>query len=173
MTSGKIAPDRWRLSFSEAEAAFVINVLARLARHYQEDPAQWSSALRDYWHGSLASGPEASAPDLKEAQDYLAEARAEIRSERLALTENWIQEYELAEDRQPWEVEVSTAERDEFVAMLNDRRLTLALEAGISDADMETDPGHIPDDARRSAILEIDLLGHFILVTLGPQIYRP
>jgi len=34
------------------------------------------------------------------------------------------------------------------------------------------DLGQIPDDARRAAILEIDVLGHFILVMLGPQIYR-
>jgi hypothetical protein len=172
MTCEQLGPDRWRLSFSEAEAAFVINVLARLARHYQEDPAQWTPALRDFWQGSIAHD-EAGAPDLQEARELLAESRAELRSERLALTENWIREYELAEDRQPWQVEVSTAERDEFVAMLNDRRLALSLEAGISDTDMEAEPGQISDDARRGAILEIDVLGHFILVTLGPQIYRP
>jgi hypothetical protein len=28
-------------------------------------------------------------------------------------------------------------------------------------------------DDRRAAILEIDVLGHFIMVLLGPQIYRP
>ncbi len=103
----------------------------------------------------------------------LSEARAELRSERLALAERWIREYDIAEDRQPWQVEISGAERDEFLAMLNDRRLSLALEIGISDAEMEIDPSRISDDARRSAILEIDVLGHFILVTLGPQIYRP
>jgi hypothetical protein len=172
MNCEQIGPDRWRLSFSEAEAAFVINVLARLARHYQEDPAQWTPALRDFWQGAIAHD-EAGAPELDEARELLAESRAELRSERLALTENWIREYELAEDRQPWQVEVSTAERDEFVAMLNDRRVALALEAGISDTDMEAEPGQISDDARRGAILEIDVLGHFILVTLGPQIYRP
>jgi hypothetical protein len=171
MTCEQLGPDRWRLSFSEAEAAFVVNVLARLARHYQEDPSQWTPALRAFWQGAIARDED--APDLRDARELLAESRAELRSERLALTENWIREYELAEEREPWQVEISTAERDEFVAMLNDRRLALALEAGISDAEMEAEPGQISDDARRGAILEIDVLGHFILVTLGPQIYRP
>jgi hypothetical protein len=57
--------------------------------------------------------------------------------------------------------------------MLNDRRLLLALELGITEEDMETDPDRISNEARRASILEIDVLGHFILVMLGPQIYRP
>ena len=28
-------------------------------------------------------------------------------------------------------------------------------------------------DDRRAAVLEIDVLGHFIMVILGPQIFRP
>jgi hypothetical protein len=173
MTCEQLDSEHWRLSFSEPEAGFIINVLARLARHYQEDPAQWSPALRAYWQGDIASGSAPRPPELNESQEMLTEARAELRSERLALAESWIREYEIAEDRQPWRVEITGAERDEFVSMLNDRRLTLALGAGISDTDMETDPTRITDDARRSAILEIDVLGHFILVTLGPQIHRP
>ncbi len=172
MTCEQMASDRWRLSFSEAEGAFIINVLARLARHYQEDPAQWTPALRAFWQGTIAHD-EANATELHDARELLAESREELRSERLALVENWIRDYELAEERQPWQVEISTAERDEFVAMLNDRRVALALESGISDSDMEAEPGRISDDARRGAILEIDVLGHFILVTLGPQIFRP
>jgi hypothetical protein len=38
---------------------------------------------------------------------------------------------------------------------------------------METDLSRIADESRRAAVLEIDVLGHFILVILGPQIYRP
>ena len=121
----------------------------------------------------MTHGQVSDKNELKEAQEVLSEARAELRSERQALVENWIRDYELAEERDPWKVEISSAERDEFVAMLNDRRLLLALELGITEQDMEADPGQISEEARRSAILEIDVLGHFILVTLGPQIYRP
>jgi hypothetical protein len=173
MTCEKIAAGQWRLSFSEPEAAFLINVLARLASHYQEDPAQMPPALRAYWQGSISAEKPLANTELKESQEMLSESREEMRSERLALAESWLREYEIAEDRNPWRVELSTAERDEFVAMLNDRRLCLALEIGISDAEMEIDPSRISDNVRRSAILEIDVLGHFILVTLGPQIYRP
>jgi hypothetical protein len=173
MTCEQIDSQGWRLSFSEPEAGFIVNILARLGRHYQEDPAKWPPALRAYWQGSISAGPAPRPPELAESQEILAEARTELRSERLALAESWIREYEIAENRQPWQVEISNAERDEFVAMLNDRRLTLALGLGISDLDMEMEPSHITDEARRAAILEIDVLGHFILVTLGPQIHRP
>jgi hypothetical protein len=173
MTCEQIDPGQWRLSFSEPEGGFVINVMTRLASHYREDPSEMPPGLSAYWQGTISHAPGPRPDDLQEAQETLAEARAELRSERLALAERWIREYDITEDRQPWQVEISSAERDEFLAMLNDRRLSLALEIGISDAEMEIDPSRISDDARRSAILEIDVLGHFILVTLGPQIYRP
>jgi len=172
MNCEQIAPGQWRLSFIEPEADFIINVLARLGRHYQEDISRMPPALRAYWQGTITKGEIDDKSDLKESQEVLAEARAELRSERLGLVENWIREFELAEDRNPWQVEISTAERDEFVAMLNDRRMLLATELGITEADMEADPHQIANEARRASVLEIDVLGHFILVTLGPQIYR-
>jgi len=173
MTCEPIAPDQWRLSFTEPEAGFLVNVLARLGKHYQDDVARMPPALRAYWQGTISRGGVADQDDLKESQEVLAEARAELRAERLALVENWMREYELAEERDPWKVEISSAERDEFIAMLNDRRMFLALELGITEEDMEAAPNQIPQEARRVSILEIDVLGHFILVMLGPQIYRP
>jgi hypothetical protein len=172
MISEQIELGQWRLSFSEPEADFVVNTLARMGKHYQEDIAQMSPALRAYWQGNVTRDA-ANSEHLRESQEVLSEARNELRSERLQLVENWIREYELAEERDPWNVVLSTAERDEFVAMINDRRMLLAHELGITEADMETDLARIADEARRAAVLEIDVLGHFLLVVLGPQIYRP
>jgi hypothetical protein len=171
MTCVSLDDGRWRLGFSEPEAAFLVTVLERLVRHYSRDAAGLPPAVRNYWQGAISRRPGTS--DLDDAQEMLTEAREELRGERADLAENWLREYELADERDPWQVEITTAERDDFVAMLNDRRVTLALESGISDSDMEIDPSHISHDARRSAILEIDVLGHFILVTLGPQTQRP
>jgi hypothetical protein len=173
MTCEPIAPGQWRLSFNEPEADDLIGVLARLGKHYQEDVARMPSALRAYWRGTICGDGAADREELQESQEALAEARAELRSERLALVENWLREFELTEERDPWRVEISSAERDEFVAMLNDRRMLLALEIGITEEDMESDSGQIPDRARRQGIREIDFLGHVILITLGRQIYRP
>jgi hypothetical protein len=173
MISEQLSPDVWQLSFNEPEAAFVINVLARLGKSYQADMAEMSPALRAYWQGAIAKGEAAQKEDMRESQEVLADARAELRSERLALVENWMREFELAEDRDPWKVELSSAERDEFISMLNDRRMMLAFELGVTEADMEADPSKMTDEARRVGILEIDVLGHFILVMLGPQIHRP
>ncbi len=171
MTCEKNAHGQWRLSFTGPEAGFLINVLARLGKNYQEDVARMPPALRAYWQGTITRG--GGKDDLKESQEVLAEARTELRAERLALVENWLRDFELAEERDPWKVEISSAERDEFVAMLNDRRMLLALELGVTEQDMEADPGRISNETRRAGVLEIDVLGHFILVMLGPQIYRP
>jgi hypothetical protein len=173
MTSEQINPGQWKLSFAEHEAAFIIHMMAQLGRQYQEDTAKMSPALRAYWEGTITRDKSDAKEELTEAQELLTESRAELRSQRLELVENWIQEYELAENRNPWQVEVTGAERDEFVSMLNDRRMMLAFQLGVSEADMEVDPNQIPDESRRHAIFEIDVLGHFILVILGPQIHRP
>jgi len=173
MTCQPIDAEHWRLAFEEPEALFIVGVLARLGRSYHDDLSQLPPALRAYWQGEITSGNVSEEDGLKESQEVLSEARAELRSERLALAENWLREFEIAEERNPWTVEITTAERDEFVAMLNDRRILLALEIGVTDGEMETDLGQIADEARRNAVFEIDILGHFILVTLGPQIYRP
>jgi len=172
MTSERIEPGEWQLSFSQPEAEFIMNTLARLGRHYQEDVTQMSPSLRAYWQGTLTRGA-ADKDELRESQEVLSEARIELRAERLALVENWMQEYELAESRDPWKVEISNTERDEFISMLNDRRMLIALELGITEADMEADLAQLANETRRASILEIDVLGHFILVMLGPQIYRP
>jgi len=173
MTCEQIEPGRWRVSFTGPEAGFILNVLARLGRNYQENISLMPSALRAYWQGTISRGGGGEKDDLKESQEVLAEARAELRSERLALVENWLRDYELAEERDPWIVELSSSEREEFVSMLNDRRMLLAVELGITEQDMECDPRQIPNEARRSTVLEIDVLGHFILIMLGPQIHRP
>ena len=100
----------------------------------------------------------------------LADSRADLRSERLALAESWLRDFELAEE--PWVMEMTGAERDEFIAMLNDRRLVLAVESGVAHENGLGESKLTLDD-RRAAVLEIDVLGHFIMVLLGPQIYRP
>jgi hypothetical protein len=168
MTSEQIEPGRWRLVFSEPEAIFLTNVLARLARHYAEDLAGLPPAVRRFWQNG--SSEPSTREDGEESREVLAESRDELRSERRTLAESWLREYEIAEERDPWTVELTTAERDEFVAMLNDRRLVLGLETGVLN---EGHPVDISSEAKRVALMEIDVLGHFIMVTLGPQIYRP
>ncbi len=172
MTCEQYEPGHWRLSFTEPETEFVIATLARLGQQYHEDVSKMPPALRAYWQGVITRDESAPREEVRDLQDDLTEARTELRAERLSLVENWLREYDLSEARDPWSVEIDTAERDEFIAMLNDRRMALAIEMGITEDDMESDLAQIPDDARRAGILEIDVLGHFILVMLGPQIFR-
>ena len=149
-----------------------MNVLARLARHYHEDMAELSPALRTFWQSGASvreAAAKAGSGEAEESRDVLAESRADLRSERCELAESWLREFELAEE--PWTVEMTTAERDEFISMLNDRRLILALETGLTREDMPAS-GKVAVEDRRTAIMEIDVLGHFIMVMLGPQIFR-
>jgi hypothetical protein len=168
MTCEQIDNGRWRLTFAEPEAAFLMNVLARLARHYRDDLDGVSPAMRDFWRTG-ASVPVNDAAG-GESRDVLAESREELRSERCALAEAWLRDFELAEE--PWVIDMTTSERDEFVAMLNDRRLILAVETGVVRQD-NLPTSKLGIDGQRAAILEIDVLGHFIMVLLGPQIHRP
>ena len=172
MTCEPLDNNRWRLSFAEPEAAFIMNVLARLARHYREDIAELSPELRTFWQNGASvrdAAQKAEGGEAGESRDVLAESRADLRSERRELAESWLRDFELAEE--PWTFEMTTAERDEFVSMLNDRRLILALEAGITQEDAPASSKVTVDD-RRTAIMEIDVLGHFIMIMLGPQIFR-
>jgi hypothetical protein len=89
------------------------------------------------------------------------------------MVENWLREYELAEEHDPWRVEISGAERDDFIGILNDRRMLLAADMGVTEEDMDAEPAQILNESRRMGIFEIDRLGYFIMVMLGPQIYRP
>src|ERR1700733_12465764 len=111
MTCEQIEPGQWRLSFAEPETELVLVTLARLGRHYQEDVHKMPPALRAYWQGVISSNPGEPTKEVRELQDDLAEARTELRSERLALIENWMREYELAEERDPWPVDLTTTER--------------------------------------------------------------
>jgi hypothetical protein len=175
MTCETLGDGRWRLAFPEAEALFFVNVLARLREHYAQDLSSLPPSQRTYWKETRS--PELTAPvardAAKEEENVLGDARAELRSQRLVLAENWLQDFELADSRDPWTVELADGDRDEFVAMLNDRRLLLALEIGLNEADLERGPQIFrADNPRTAALLEIDLLGHFIMVILGPQTYR-
>jgi hypothetical protein len=172
MTCDPLENGNWRVSLAEPEAAFLMNVLARLARHYHEDLGDLSPALRDFWqHGASVATPGAktTGDEAEESREVLAESRAEMRGERRVLAESWLRDFELAEE--PWVFEMTTAERDEFAAMLNDRRLILAVEAGLTQKEPNA-PGKMALDDRHVALMEIDVLGHFIMILLGPQISR-
>jgi hypothetical protein len=171
MTCEPLDQGRWRLSLAEPEAAFLMNVLARLARHYREDLADLSPELRTYWQSGASvpvAAQKAEGAEAGESREVLAESRADLRSERRDLAESWLRDFELAEE--PWQFEMTTAERDEFVSMLNDRRLILALETGLTQEELSPSAIVAVDD-RRAAFMEIDVLGHFIMMMLGPQVF--
>jgi hypothetical protein len=85
MTCERIDAGHWRLTFGEPEAAFLMNVLARLAKHYREDLGEMSPALRAWWQtGASVSAAQqpAKGEQAEESREMLAESRADLRSER-------------------------------------------------------------------------------------------
>ena len=88
---------RWRLGFAEPEAAFLMNVLARLARHYRDDLAGLSPALRAFWQSGAsapAAAQKAEGGEAGESREVLAESRADLRGERGALAESWLRDFD-------------------------------------------------------------------------------
>ncbi len=169
MTCTQLDSENWRIRFDEPDAYLVVHILAQLERHYRLAVDDLSPAQQAYWRGNVVRSTEASPEEIEASNELLSEARAELRSERLNLVEAWLRDFELAEDRDPWVVELDATERDEFIAMINDRRLLLALEFAITEKEMDQPLQDFTDDTRRMVRMEIGILGSMIGIILDPE----
>ncbi len=52
----------------------------------------------------------------------------------------------MAENHNPWSVEISSEDRDEFISILNDRRMLLSIDLGITQEDMDADLNEITNE---------------------------
>lgn len=171
MTCVPLGRERWRLEFSESESLFLATILSQLAHHYRQDLDDLPEALQEYWREPESADP--ADEDKEGSREILSEMRQELRSERLVLVENWLRNYEEAGKHDPWTVELNLAEKDDFIAMLNDRRLLLARQFELVEKDVEQESEEKMSEDRRVALWEINILGHLIFVLIGPQIYQP
>lgn len=150
---------QWRLDLNEIEAHLLAGSLDRLVSHYRMTLEDLPEALQDYWRGRLAA--EKDAEQLRDAQQQLEEERLAWRGERLPKVEKWLAAYDESGIGRAWTLRLDREEMETFLVVLNDRRLTLAVEFGIDETLMEADMDAINDVALRQALWEVNILAHF------------
>jgi hypothetical protein len=147
----------WALSFNEAEALLLVGALRQLAKHYTVKVEDLPSRLQEYWVGRLSANTQIEE-DLSEEREALAEERKLWRSERLVWIEEQLKQYPVGK---PWLVTVDAAGLETLLCVINDRRLLLAVDHAVTEAEMDMDPEALADEARRHVLWEIHLLAIF------------
>lgn len=147
----------WALSFNEAEGLLLAGAFRQLARHYAVNVEELPERLKAYWTGRMSADPRVNE-QLADEREVLAEERKLWRSERLVWIEGRLKDYPAGK---PWRFTVDPAELETLLSVLNDRRLTLAVEHAVTEAEMDTDPEEVTDEARRHVLWEIHLLAIF------------
>jgi hypothetical protein len=154
----KKSPDGWALALTPQEAVVLAISMDELIQHYRIDPENLSRRLKDFWNGRISARP-GDAALLEDEAEHLKAERFGWRSERLIRLEKWLATFPRAEE-QPWTLLLSTDDFEEFLCILNDRRLLLAVEHNVTEADMDTDPAYVRDEIKARALWEIHMLAY-------------
>ncbi len=151
-------PDAILLRFEPAEREILVSSLLELRKHYETELSQMSEELQRHWRGVLTRGE--GAEEIPGAAEELEAERLSWRPERVELLRKWLApEGSLQNSAQP-SLRLSQGEADEFLSMLNDRRLTLALGQGITDEQMEWNPLTVKARDLQKALWEIHFLAY-------------
>jgi len=143
------------LDFEGAEKEILFLSLTEIQEHYEADFEKLPQALKKYWSGTLSASAD---PELAEAAEDLRETRLAWRSDRLKALDRWLASDGVLADPDSHRLRLDPDEIDLFLAILNDRRLTLAILHGFDDPDMEVNPASIEDNDRQRALWEVHFL---------------
>lgn len=160
--------DGWHLCFNEPEAVILSASLRAVQKHYAVEVEDLPEHLRAHWQGRL-SRDDATNAKLEADNEMLAEERAAWRSQRLVAVQDWLDGYQLG---RPWEIRLDDDRMGDFLAVLNDRRLTLSVEHGIGQKEMDMEIEDARDPKLRDILFEIEVLAMFqvnCLATLDGQ----
>lgn len=146
--------DALELEFEGTERELLVMSLTELQKQYEVALDELPPALQAYWKGTLSSQPD---PTLAEAAEDLKDARLAWRSERLNAVDHWLGLKGSLLDKDNDFFVLEADEIDLFLAVLNDRRLSLAALHDFGDAAMEIHPSAAPAEAQR-ALWEVHLL---------------
>ncbi len=168
MTSELLPDGGIRIAFAEDETGLMeLAFLQLVAAYTLKTEGRPSQA---YWDGMISKTKPDQENGLDEAQEMLQEARAELKSERAALAKTWLSQFQAA-NRAPFILELKPAERDELVAMINDRRLIVAMEAELSEGDIEGENENL-SPFKQAAVREIEMFGNLIMAIIGPSLLQ-
>jgi hypothetical protein len=165
MMSESMPGGKLRFTLTRDEGLYFQALLVRLSDSY-ENPKE---ATRAYWEGRISVTKPNEENGLEDAQEMLKESRGELRSERSELCKSWLVRLQNSAKMEIMTFDLKPNERDEFVAILNDRRLGLALETGLWEAEMQTTKVSELAPPKRAAVTEVDRLAKWISAVIGPQ----
>ena len=143
------------LDFEGAEKEILFLSLTEIQEHYEADFEKLPESLKKYWSGTLSASAD---PELAEAAEDLKETRLAWRSDRLKALDRWLSTDGALADLASHGLRLESDEIDLFLAILNDRRLILALLHGFDDPVMEVNPASIDDHDRQRALWEVHFL---------------
>jgi hypothetical protein len=158
---GKLALE---LEGPEKEALWVS--LLALRDHYRAELAELPEPLRRYWVGSI-SKESLTGPEAEEAEELLKETRLAWRSERAELVERWLERTHPVPGTGRSRLVLERDEVDAFLSIINDRRLTLAVEHGIGEEEMNRNPLWVSSRSLQRALWEIHFLAYLQEVLLS------
>ncbi|MDD4932451.1 MAG: DUF2017 family protein [Methylacidiphilaceae bacterium] len=144
--------------FEPAEREILLGSLLELRKHYQTDFSQLSEALQQHWRGTMSR--EAEGEEIPGAAEELEAERLGWRPERLALLDKWLAPDSPLQNPAQASLTLSQGEVDEFLSMLNDRRLTLAVGQGITEEQMDWNPLTVRSRDLQRALWEIHFLAY-------------
>ena len=144
--------------FEAAEREILLSSLLELRNHYQTDVSQLPEALQRHWRGTVSRGEEDE--EIPGAAEELEAERLGWRPERLALLQTWLAPDSPLQNPAQASLRLSRGEVDEFLSMLNDRRLTLAITQGITEEQMDWNPLTVRSRDLQRALWEIHFLAY-------------
>jgi hypothetical protein len=147
------------IEFAESEKEMLLFSFEELREHYSTDESKLPSKLRKFWRGTLSRTPEKTA-EWSEAEEDLASARWGIKSERLIFVNQWLSSTGLLLAANSSKLSLDPSECEQFLCIINDRRLLLALDHQLDDVLMEQNPINVPDHEAQQALWEIHFLAH-------------
>jgi len=139
-------------SFEGAEKELLVMALLETQEDYSVSYDRLPEPLQKFWAGTLSDDPA-----LAEAADDLKEARLAWRSDRAQALEQWLNPDGPLAGPDPLFM-LEAEEVDLFLAILNDRRLTLAAYHGFGEGEMEVDLEEISAKEVQRAVWEIHFL---------------
>jgi hypothetical protein len=141
------------------ERELLLSSLFELRKHYQQEISQLPEPLRKFWLGELSRDPQLQS-ELDDLKEDLSAERIELRSERLRLLEEWLSRESPLRNPSKGFLRIAKKDIDQFLCLLNDRRLTLAIIHGITEEQMDWDPFLIKSKPLQQAIWEIHFLAY-------------
>jgi hypothetical protein len=145
------------IEFDSAERQIFVQALQSLRAHYQLDEAEVSERAHRYWRGKLFT-EEAHDPEDKLMAEELAEARWALRAERLNCVEAWLEGEAGLLRGKAGALKLTIPELDQFLKVLNDRRLLLAAEFSLTEELLEEHPQEVASLEVQHALWEVHFL---------------